>query len=229
MQGDKIQVQAWWQACQENLWLARFLKQLADTDELREIKPELWKQAALVTAFKNEFNYDLLHFACHCEASAKTEFLSRLDIKVAGATVSLDVSLMATDLRRQLRSSQDPGPLVFLNACGTGEQSDSYEPPGFPDKWIRGQGALAVVATLCPVPDYFAHAFALKFYEILLDALYNPESPQSVRNRYVGEALLQTRRYFIETYNNPLGLAYVLYAYKGVHVLADFAPVGVAP
>jgi hypothetical protein len=118
---------------------------------------------------------------------------------------------------------------VFLNACSTSKQSASYEPPGFPNQWIHGQGALAVMATLCPVPDYFAHTFARKFYDVLLGALAKPDAPGSARNRYVAEALLQTRRYFMETYNNPLGLAYVLYAYKGAHVLADFAPLGVTP
>ena len=33
------------------------------------------------------------------------------------------------------------------------------------------------------------------------------------------EALLETRRYFMEEYNNPLGLAYVLYARKETQVV----------
>jgi len=230
MGGEADKVEAWWKTSETSLWLAHFLDQLAENEaRLREFHAKLWKEETLVTIFGNNFNYDLIHFACHCEVSEETEFLTRLDMKMGGELVSLDVSLMATDLKRQLRSSQDPGPLVFLNACGTCQQSASYEPPGFPIQWIRGQGALAVVATLCPVPDYFAHAFARKFYDILLGALANPEAVGSARNRYLAEALLQTRRYFMETYNNPLGFAYVLYAYKGAHVLADFAPVGVAP
>src|SRR4029453_8357347 len=110
---------------------------------------------------------------------------------------------------------RDHGPMVFLNACGTGEQSDSYEPPGFPAQWIGNLSALAVVATLCPVPDYFAHAFALKFYDFLFQATLNSNALENNRNRYVSEALLATRRHFMqEPYNNPLGLAYVLYAFK---------------
>jgi hypothetical protein len=120
-------------------------------------------------------------------------------------------------------SANEPGPLVFLNACSTSRPGDSHDPPGLPDKWILSGGALAVVATLCDVPDYFAHAFARKFYEILIQALTDRDDQAAPRNRYVAEALLQTRRFFMdEPYRNPLGLAYVLYASRGAHVLADF-------
>ena len=80
-----------------------------------------------------------------------------------------------------------------------------YRPPAFPQVWIDSQGALALVATLCPVPDYFAHTFAKKFYEFLFDF-------STPRHQYVAEALLATRLHFMQKYNNPLGLAYVLYA-----------------
>ncbi len=100
-----------------------------------------------------------------------------------------------------------PGRLVFLNACGTGRRGDGYEPPGQPDLWITYRGALAVVVTLCPVPDAFAAAFARKFYETLFGGTPN-----------VAEAFLAARRYFMEAHNNPLGLAYVLYAHPGAHV-----------
>jgi hypothetical protein len=86
------------------------------------------------------------------------------------------------------------------------------EPPGFPDKWISTRGAMAVIATLCPVPDLFAYAFARKFYNTLFNFKPDPKAP--VRERYLAEALLETRRYFMDEYRNPLGLAYVLYAVK---------------
>jgi hypothetical protein len=104
---------------------------------------------------------------------------------------------------------------VFLNACGTGQPNPSGEPPGFPGIWI-GYGAVAVIATLCRMPDHFAQAFAVKFYEFLFPG---EGEPGAGRPRYLAEALLATRRYFMKEYNNPLGLAYVLYARKDVHVL----------
>jgi hypothetical protein len=77
---------------------------------------------------------------------------------------------------------------------------------------------VAVIATLCSVPDHFAHAFAVKFYEFLFSSSREPGSDHF---RYLAEALLATRRFFMEQYNNPLGLAYVLYARKGVHILPE--------
>jgi hypothetical protein len=201
-------------------WLRCFLERRRGV-----VDPEDWKETTLTAIFKDErFRWDLLHFACHCQPCAGTEFLSRLEMCVAGEKVALEVAQLALDLRRAVRSAHDPGPLVFLNACGTGQQSAGHEPPGFPRLWIRDRGALAVVATLCPVPDHFAHAFALAFYERLFAAGGDPARP-----RPLAEALLDTRRHFLEEYNNPLGLAYVLYATQGARVLTDFPAAGGLP
>ena len=212
MRQDAGQIDAWWEQCetQGNDWLGYFLSWLANKREEKR-----WKRRALQSIFKDSPQYDLIHFACHCSAS-EVEFLSELEIKVAGGCVSLNVGFMSSDLKRKSEwQLKDPGPLVFLNACGTGQQSDHHQPPGFPVEWIQAQGAKAVIVTLCPVPDYFAYAFALKFYDILLNV-----------KPFVDEALLETRRFFMRKYNNPLGLAYVLYAVKDAQVLADFEPEG---
>jgi hypothetical protein len=71
------------------------------------------------------------------------------------------------------------------------------------------------------VPDHFAHAFADKFYELLFQASGQPGAD---RCRFLAEALLATRRHFMQEYNNPLGLAYVLYARQGVHILPEGSP-----
>ncbi len=216
----------------ERGWLRRFLTDLTPDVKLCDSRSKIWKKDALIATFtRPPMRYDLIHFACHCQASEKTEFLSQLEMKVAGESIALDVSLMASDLRRKLATPEDPGPLVFLNACGTAKQSATYEPPGFPQKWIEGQLALAVIATLCPVPNYFAHAFARKFYEILFKGVVevNKEdrAPEIARQRFIADALLATRQFFMKPpYNNPLGLAYVLYGFKGVQVRMDFAAGG---
>jgi hypothetical protein len=228
MHKDSEQVMAWWEARpakgeKTDTWLISFLDQLGADPGLREYESENWKKRALADIFKDSrISYDLIHFACHCEPNQATEFLTRLEMMVAGEPISLEVGLMSDLRRKDSWNLEDPGPLVFLNACGTAQQGPSYEPPGFPVHWITCQGALAVVATLCPVPDYFAHTFALKFYEILFESVSDSRNPESARNCYVAEALLSTRRYFMETFNNPLGLAYVLYAANGAHVKVDF-------
>jgi CHAT domain len=211
--------------CQDSRWLFTYLKRLFEKNEDPSYEAQKWKEKTLVSIFKNSrISYDLLHFACHCESSDETGFLSQLIMKVAGEPISLNVGFIKAALKRKNSwENNERGPLIFLNACGTFEQNVCHEPPGFPIAWINSQGALAVIGTLCPVPDYFAYAFAKKFYEILFQAIPNQNI---VRECYLSEALLITRRYFMETYNNPLGLAYVLYAVGGAHVLADFVQTG---
>jgi CHAT domain len=212
-------------SCQDKRWLYNHFNSGFDgNDENREFEAEKWKREIFKSIFKESKTvYDLLHFACHSEGN-NTEFLSQLIMKVAGESINLDVTFIKSALKRKDSwDDNEPGPLVFLNACGTFNQNNSHEPPGFPSSWIKSQGALAVIGTICPVPDYFAYAFARKFYEVLFKAIANQDI---VRECYLSEALLITRRYFMETYNNPLGLAYVLYARDGTHVLADFVRTG---
>jgi hypothetical protein len=181
-------------------WLRRHLAPMTPAQR------EGWKKAALARIFATARDQSsLIHFACHCGAGDH-ELMSRLEILVAGEWLTMDVALMAADLGRQPERRRD-GPLVFLNACGTAAPES-----GFPDRWMD-HGAPAVIATLCPVPDDFALAFAARFYLILFKEA-----------RYPAEALLATRRYFMERYGNPLGLAYVLYARKDTHVLLSQAP-----
>ncbi|HYT92729.1 MAG TPA: CHAT domain-containing protein [Gemmataceae bacterium] len=181
------------------------------------VERKRWKDVALVEIFRDaRSRYELFHFACHCAADSRTELYSSLVLKVAGEALALDVGLLASDMRPGRGSVQQAGPLVFLNACGTSQPNPSGEPPGFPDVWVSKLGAVAVITTLCPVPDSFAQAFAVKLYGLLFP---RPGALAPPRCTHLAEALLATRRYFMEAYNNPLGLAYVLYARQGVHTL----------
>jgi hypothetical protein len=193
---------SWLSHCIEELY-----KEVVDSN-LLTVKTRQWKDRAINAIFSDpNFTYEFIHFACHCEPHEVSELLSQLKIHIAGEEISLSVASMPSG-----RRSDQPGPLVFLNACGTGQQSATAEPPGFPDNWISKREAVAVVATLCPVPDLFAHAFARKFYQTLFQSMSDPAAP--VRERYLSEALLETRRYFMNKCGNPLGLAYILYAVK---------------
>lgn len=199
---DKKDRESWLSQCLEEL-----NKDVADR-KLMTVKTRQWKDRAIHAIFSDpNFTYEFIHFACHCEPHEVSELLSQLKIHIAGEEISLTVASMPAG-----RRSDQPGPLVFLNACGTGQQGATAEPPGFPDNWISKREAVAVVATLCPVPDLFAHAFARKFYQTLFESVADPVAP--VRARYLSEALLETRRYFMRECGNPLGLAYVLYAVK---------------
>jgi hypothetical protein len=90
-----------------------------------------------------------------------------------------------------------PGePLVVLNMCESAQRS-----PLLSESFVHfflDRGAAAVLGTECPMTVQFAHPFAEAFLEALL------------RGDEVGEALLRSRRKFMEV-KNPLGLAYTLY------------------
>lgn len=215
---DDAQADAWLQAQDSASWFSCFMEKLNEgiQDHAKvAFQTRRWKEKALLEIFSSPaFTYKLIHFACHCEPGKLGELLTKLTVHIAGEDVSLTVASMA-----EARGERpDDGPLVFLNACGTGQQGANAEPPGFPESWITKRGALAVVATLCPVPDLFAQAFARKFYKYLFSSVSDPQAP--LRQRYLAEALLETRRYFMEECRNPLGLAYVLYAVKDACVEA---------
>jgi len=147
--------------------------------------------------------HNMVHFACHCR-------------QLAAGNDALEVSLIAHDVVDNPRlitletynfTDTDGGaffrrPLVFLNACQAAGGPDSLRKVfNLPRKFVE-RGAGAVVATVCPIPDYFAAAFARQFYRLFLG---HP-------GMRIGEALRMTRWHFLQQHNNPLGLAYGLYS-----------------
>jgi len=216
---------AWWQQNQDNKRrLADVLEKLFPDQFERSAKSAPWKQVALRHIFRNG-EYGLLHFACHCEprnAAADPGLQKRmLSINVNGEVIPIDDATMTNFMARKGRGewkSQDAGPFVFLNACASGKPVGSLF-PDLPQEWIDNQGAKVVIATICDVPDVFAFAFAARLYGTLFDAFQagrtearNAGVAAGDSTLYVAEALLATRRYFLEKCNNPLGLAYELYA-----------------
>jgi hypothetical protein len=63
-----------------------------------------------------------------------------------------------------------------------------------------------VIATACVVPDLFASAFAKEFYRKLLT---RPAAPATTN---IATVLMETRQHFLTEFENPMGLAYGLYA-----------------
>jgi hypothetical protein len=170
-------------------------------------------------------DYGLLHFACHCvpkSGAADPAIQKRmLNLYVNGEEIAIDDATMTNYMARKKRREWKPldeGPFVFLNACASGKPVGSLF-PDLPQEWIDGQGAKVVIATICDVPDAFAFAFAARLYATLFDAFRSGRAQTRAAGAvtddatlYVAEALLRTRRYFLEHCNNPLGLAYELYA-----------------
>ncbi|NEO33951.1 MAG: CHAT domain-containing protein [Symploca sp. SIO3C6] len=158
---------------------------------------------ALVELFHDEnFKYGIIHFACHC--------LNSLQANISEAYLSLTVHEEKLEIElEKLLVWEDYGfqnhPFVFLNACESATPGKLLQTLSFPTEMLNF-GAAGVIATACIIPDNFASAFASKFYELLFSKL-SMDVPVNI-----GEVLLETRLFFLKEYNNPLGLAYGLYA-----------------
>jgi hypothetical protein len=153
---------------------------------------------------QEDFAYGIVHFACHCvhdqQAGASSAYLC-----VTAHQQEVEIQLGRLNPRARHKKGFRHRPMVFLNACESATPLHLLQSLNFPNSLLNF-GAGGVIATVCTIPDNFASAFASKFYENLLE-----KSSTSLRAN-IGEALLETRRYFLEEYNNPLGLAYGLYA-----------------
>jgi len=155
----------------------------------------------LITHFR-DFRFGLIHFACHCD-NPQDVGATQACLILTFHGVELKLSLL------NILACEDFGfinqPLVFLNACESGTHGHLLQTISFPNNMLRF-GAGGVIATACTMPDNFASAFAAEFYRRLFEKL---ETNWSVN---IGETLLETRLHFLREYNNPLGLAYGLYA-----------------
>jgi hypothetical protein len=91
-----------------------------------------------------------------------------------------------------------PGnPLVFINACESGELRPEFYDGFIP--YFMSKGARGVIGTECQTPAIFATEWALRFF------------PRFLGGEPLGELFLGLRREFLERHGNPLGLLYNVY------------------
>ena len=138
--------------------------------------------------------FQLLHFATHGSFDAANADQSELTLADGSLTPA---DLMGSDLRG-IRMQR---PLVFLNACHSGQVALSLTGlGGWADKFFREARASAFVGTLWEVSDELAAEFAASFYSALAEG------------KTLGEALRGARREIREKEKaNPTWLAYSLY------------------
>ena len=138
--------------------------------------------------------FQVLHFATHGSFDAANADQSELALADGSLTPA---DLMGGDLRG-LRMRR---PLVFLNACHSGQVALSLTGlGGWADKFFREARASAFVGTLWEVSDELAAEFAASFYSALAEG------------KTLGEALRGARRQIREKEKaNPTWLAYSLY------------------
>jgi len=142
----------------------------------------------------------IIYFYCHAESlglgAGGGPGQSRL-IMSGSEQVTLDDLNLDAPAQKKLRGA----PLVFINACESGELSPLFYNGFVP--YFLSKGARGVIGTECKVPALFATEWARRFFDEFLGG-----AP-------IGETVLKLRNEFFVNSGNPLGLLY------GVHCNAD--------
>jgi len=174
---------------------------------------EIEKRSILIFA---RGGYSFLHIASHLlpskvgvlEAYLELSYEGKLNPEKQGENIKIKL-MQLNELRQDLPFLTKS--LVFLNACRTMINPEHFGQGGSFPKSFLNLGAGAVIATVCDIPNNFAIAFANKFYDFFLGE----------QNVTASAALQLTRQFFMDRYNNPLGLAYGLYAHNNLMVCWD--------
>lgn len=148
------------------------------------------------------------HFICHCDTdrASSSDYTITLahDAKKFGGLFSRPAPMTAAlqQINVQLfgrAMGPEPGPLVFLNACGSSKvTADGVA--SFPGLFLD-RGRPAVIGTEYAVPDLAAAAFARAFYTSFLSGQPLGRSLYDARIRMLQPAMF-----------NPVGAIYTAYA-----------------
>jgi hypothetical protein len=176
----------------EHLEAERIIK----LSKLRILNPNDWREELKTFKLFLGSSLHIAHFACHACCDQKDPYLSHIIL-----SDNFHISIQDLD---GIEAVLKDNPLVILNACETGSLNPLYT--SFFAKYLLKYGARGVVATECALPDKFAADFTEQFYGYLL------------RGVQLGEALLMTRRQFLDS-NNPAGLLYSLYASPSIRII----------
>jgi len=147
----------------------------------------------------------LYHFACHGNFDLTDPNESKLKL----GDGFLSPSQLVGDRQSGLRRAK---PLVFLNACHSGERGHGLTRlGGWAERFIAA-GASAFIGSLWEINDEMAAQFSLEFYDRLLGVEGHAAVP-------LAEAFREARR-VIRTADpaNPTWLAYVLYGNPHAHM-----------
>jgi hypothetical protein len=146
------------------------------------------------------------HFACHCLTDGDDEN----DHQLILGSEATPAHILLRHLRRAMQDEGNaalvkpprPGPLVFLNACGTSVvRPDALT---FPMFFLENRN-LGFIGAEVAVPDQTAADFSIAFYESLLG-----RGPRG--RRTAGEALVDAKQKLVWESTNPLGLLWTMYA-----------------
>jgi hypothetical protein len=127
-------------------------------------------------------------------------------------TLSNDKALTLAELNLMAASDRKlkGNPLVFINACESGELSPLFYNGFVP--YFMSKGARGVIGTECKMPALFAAEWARLFFDELL------------AGKPLGQTFLDLRRRFLVDHGNPLGLLYGLHSNADVQLVGSATP-----
>jgi hypothetical protein len=153
-------------------------------------------KAELLGALRDGARDQLMYLYCHAITNAPAD---PGGIRNAAFQLTGGERLTLGDMYRESPTTQPlPGnPLVFINACESGELRPEFYDGFIP--YFMAKGARGVVGTECKTPAVFASEWALRFFPRFLDG------------EPLGDIFLDLRREFHTQHGNPLGLLYNVY------------------
>ena len=152
-------------------------------------------------------NDKVIYLYCHAEASAKDSDDSKLIF-----TGSKSVSLGQLSVFAPIEDVLEGHPLVFINACESGELTPNFYDGFVP--YFLAKGARGVIGTECKTPGLFASEWAKAFFDELF------------AGKPLGQVVLDLRRRFLAEHNNPLGLLYGVHCDTDTVVTPALVPAG---
>lgn len=138
----------------------------------------------------------VLYLYCHAVASPTDPDDSHLIL-----SGDQSVTLAELSVHAPIEDALPAHPLVFINACESGDLSPNFYDGFVP--YFLAKGARGVIGTECKTPGLFASEWSKAFFDELF------------AGRSLGEVVLELRRRFLAEHNNPLGLLY------GIHCDVD--------
>ena len=150
-------------------------------------------------------NDQVLYLYCHAEASALDPADARLIL-----TDSQSVTLGQLQVFAPWGSGLSGHPLVFINACESGELTPTFYDGFVP--YFLAKGARGVIGTETKTPGLFASEWAKAFFDDFF------------AGKPLGKVVLDQRRRFLAEHNNPLGLLYGIHCDTDTVVSPALAP-----
>jgi hypothetical protein len=153
-------------------------------------------RADLLGALRGDAPDQLMYLYCHAVTNGPNDAGG---IKGSCLVLTGDERLSLADLDLETADAAPlrGNPLVFLNACESGELRAEFYDGFIP--YFMSKGARGVVGTECQTPAIFATEWAMRFF------------PRFLAGEALGELFLALRREFRERHGNPLGLLYNVY------------------